>query len=207
MLGHIDSILSVCLEHCPSTLISHDMLESLLLPLLPGNKAENQSVYNLVQAIMRRSFASLRAPLTAYLNNLMASSMSDNKDVIAGNTNMEILSGQLYPLLYELHQITPNLMIGIIPNLCMQLQAEEEDIRIKGVQVLSTLFSSSNLNNVEMTRYIKDFLSRFGDISANVRIAMIDQAAIFMKNKPDLFAEFEGMMQLYVLFNLLINDI
>ena len=195
VLLHIESILESCLNECNTNLISHDILESLLLPILPANKIENPKACSLAQAVLRRSFSSIRNPLTSYLNNLMASSMSDNKDAIVGNTNMEILNAHLYPLLYELQQIMPQLLIGVIPNLCMQLQAEEVEIRLKGVQVLGTLLSTESVNNnPDMARYIKEYLSRFGDISPQVRISMIDQASIFMKNKPEMLSEVEGKL-------------
>ena len=186
----MESILESCLEECDSTSISQDIIETLLLPLTPSYISDSPTSHALAQAVLRRSTARLQGPLNTYLVNLMANSYTGGKE--AASTNMEVLAGQLYPLIYELHTISPGLLVDVIPNICLQLQAEEE-VRLGAVQVLGTLFSSEHANyGIDMNKYFKEFINRYIDLSVKVRMAMIETSVKMMQNKPELFEDIEG---------------
>jgi len=196
ILLHVESILESCLEECEPSLINQDIMETLLLPLLPSARTDNAVAYTLTQAVLRRSCQKLQAAMNSYLINMMASSLS-TKELGSGGaaTNMEVLAEQLYPLIYELHKVSAGLLVDVIPSICSQLHAEEEELRLKAVSVLGTLFGSEYANyGVDLARSFKDFLQRFVDVSPKVRLAMVETAAGLLGSKPGLHTDLEDCL-------------
>ena len=97
VLSHIEAILETCLEESDTSNITQDMMESLLLPLIPSNKTESPVSYTLVQAVLRRCTIKLQNSLNSYINNLMATTLANaDEDTHTtssshSNTNAEVL--------------------------------------------------------------------------------------------------------------------
>lgn len=155
VMAHMVSILQACIEE--SEVIEPDILDLLLVPLLPAQKADNIAAYDLCHSVLRRTTTSLQMPLSGYMNNLL---------IGTGTTasGSEILSEDLYPLIFELHKISPGLLLRILPNICIQLHVEDEDVRLKAVKLLGHLFASQLAEyGTEFSKNFKEFLQRFGD--------------------------------------------
>ena len=158
-------------------MIEPDMLDVLLLPLLPAQKADNIAAYTLCHSVLRRTTTSMQIPLSGYINNLL---------IGAGTTasGSEIVSEDLYPLIFELHKINPELLLRILPNVCVQLHVEDEDVRLKAVKLLGRLFASQLADyGSEFSKNFKEFLGRFGDVSVSVRLEVVDCAALIIRKK------------------------
>ena len=54
----------------------------------------------------------------------------------------------LYPLIFELHKVSPLFLMNIIPNLCTQLQVEDEEVR--SIHDKISIFSNSMKINVKL---------------------------------------------------------
>ena len=120
---HMCNILQACIEECDD--IDQDLLDILLSPLLPAAKAENPVAYKYVGTVMRRCAGCIQNSVSAFVNHVLVGTS------IPGKTKSSELADHVYPLVFELHKISPGLLLRVLPNICAQLQAEEEDIRLK----------------------------------------------------------------------------
>lgn len=79
----------------------------------------------------------------------------------------------------------------------MQLQVDDEEVRLKAVKLLGRLFASQLAEyGTEFSKNFRDFLGRFVDVSVAVRLEMIDNAALILKKKPSLVESVqEGVMK------------
>jgi sister-chromatid-cohesion protein PDS5 len=187
--GHIGAILQECVEESDRD-ISPDVLCVLLNGLLPNSRAENPASYRLCQSVLRRVVNCIQTPISSILNKILVGASADF-DEIEGYD----LSENIYSLVYEVHKISPGLLLRVLPNVCTQLQAEELDIRHKAVKLLGSLFSSPHAEyGVEFSRNFRDFLGRFVDVSTVIREAMVETGALIMKGKPELRKLTEGML-------------
>ena len=179
----MSSILHSCLEE--SEEIEQELLDVLLTPLLPSSKSENVAAYTLVAHVLRACPAATQATISSFLNNVLVGAPTGTSGK-GGNGESE-LADHIYPLIYELHKVSPELLLKVLPNICVQLQAEDEDIRLKAVKLLGRLFASVHASyGTDFTVNFKEFLGRFLDVSATVRMEMVDCGSLIMKRKPEL---------------------
>lgn len=160
----------------------------LLLPLLSHNKTDNPAAYQLAFAVLRRITSIILIPISTFLNRILVGSSNET----IGRSGSE-LTEHIYSLLYELHRVSPELLSRVIPNLCLQLQVEEEDIRMKAVKLLGSLFASSHAEYAkEFSRNFRDYLSRFNDLSPEIRLEMVENCTVILQNKTSLYNLYEG---------------
>ena len=184
---HMASILQACIEE--SDEIDPDIMDILLTTLLPANKAENPAAFNIVSNVLRNLTTSVQGPISEIINQILVGSMNADK-----GRNSE-LGDHIYSLIYELHKINPGLLLRVLPNICIQLHVEEEEIRLKAVKLLGRLFASPHAEyGVEFTRNFRDFLGRFVDVSSQVRLEMVESGYLIMKKKPNLIAQVEDSL-------------
>jgi sister-chromatid-cohesion protein PDS5 len=188
----MSSVLQACIEETDN--LDQELIDILLNPLIPSNKIENPAAYKLVSTVLRKTTNNIQIPISNFVNHVLVGS-GNNGDI---DTD---LTEHIYSLIYELHKISPEVLLRMLPNICIQLQSEEEDIRLKAVKLLGRLFSSRYADyGAEFNRNFKDFLNRFVDISPLVRLEMIECAAIIMKNKPNLISLVEGNKFFNIIF-------
>ena len=179
------SILQACIEELED--IDQDLLDIILAPLLPAAKIENPTAYQCVGNVLRRTAGCIQASVSAFLNHVLVGT------AIPGKTKSSELADHIYVLIYEIHKISPGLLLRVLPNISVQLQAEEEDVRLKAVKLLGKLFASQHADyGSEFHRNFKDFLGRFVDVSAVIRLEMVDSCSAVMKSKPQHRAAIEG---------------
>ena len=179
------SILQACIEECDD--IDQDLLDIILAPLLPQNKIENPTAYKCVGSVLRRTSGCIHNSVSAFVNHVLVGT------TIPGKSKSSELTDSIYVLIYELHKLSPELLLKVLPNICVQLQAEEDDIRLKAVKLLGQLFSSPHAEyGSEFHRNFKDFLGRFVDVSSAVRLEMVDSCSMIMKRKPQHRGMIEG---------------
>lgn len=194
--GHIGNILQSCIEETSS--VDVDLLDVLLQPLLPTAKIENLAAYRLSQSVLVGTAHILQLPISNLINHILVGTLSEDKDegsVLGGMTqSISELSDHVYPVIYELHKISPGLLLRILPNICIQLHAENEDVRMKAVKLLGLLFASPHAEyGAEYARNFKEFLGRCVDISPSIRLEMCVSMGLIVKNKPNLVLQVEGM--------------
>lgn len=191
--GHIGSILQSLIEESES--LDQELLDVLLSPLLPSAKQENPAAFNLVQSVLRRTTLAVQGPISTFVNRCLAGNMCVNEQeggdgdtsiIRAGDPGNESdLSEHIYALIYELHKVSADILLRILPNICVQLQADESAVRLKAIRLLGRLFASPHAEyGVQFARNFRDFLGRFVDISDDVRLEMIDCGFMIICHKP-----------------------
>jgi sister-chromatid-cohesion protein PDS5 len=180
------SILCSCIDEMDE--INQDMLDIILLPLIPTAKVENPAVYKLAGALLRRISTHVEKPLSSFINNALIGDGSD------AETKDSDLAEHLYAVIYELHKISPSVLTEVIPNICAQLRVEDEQLRTKAVQLLGRLFTSPHADYAkEFPRNFREYLGRFNDLALGIRLEMVESCSVIMKKKPELRPSVEGM--------------
>lgn len=181
VVGLIGDILFACIYEME--VIGQDILDVLLYPLLPQSKVDNPTSYQLLCSILSKLSSKLSNPIERLVNQILIG----NIDAAESD-----LSENLYPLIFELHKISPTILYPVLPSICYQLHSDDEDVRFKAVKLLGKLFASPQANYpFEFQRNFKDFLGRLVDVSSSVRLEMIKQLEYIVKSKPLLFADIE----------------
>lgn len=176
--------MQICIEELEG--VNEELLDVLLLPLLPHNKADHPTAYMLVAEVLRRVSSTIEAPLSKILQQVLVGA---DHDVSCSSE----ISEHIYSLIYELHKISSSLLAGVLPNLCMQLQVEEEEVRLKAVRLLGSLFVSPHADYAkDFARDFKEYLGRCGDLSAEIRLDVIENCTLLLQNKPALRNQLEG---------------
>ncbi|KAL6840252.1 hypothetical protein ACP4OV_030062 [Aristida adscensionis] len=82
-----------------------------------------------------------------------------------------------HKVILEIFQCAPDMLFAVIPNLTHELLSDQVDVRLKAVHLIGRLLAFSNLRfGQENMLVFTEFLKRFSDKSAEVRIASIDAA-------------------------------
>ena len=180
----MSSILHSCLEERARK--SSKSCWILLTPLLPSSKSDNVAAYTLVALVLRACPAATQATISSFLNNVLVGTPAGTNGK-GGNSDSE-LADHIYPLdLRVAQRVAGTTPRRVLPNICVQLQAEDEDIRLKAVKLLGRLFASVHASyGTDFTANFKEFLGRFLDVSAAVRMEMVDCGSLIMKRKPEL---------------------
>lgn len=192
VFAHAANIIQSCIEEFDD--FTAEVLDALLLPLLPHNKADHPAAYQLASSVIRKVTPIVEGPISALLNQILVGTSNDNNNDNNNNDSARLNGGSsselaehVYSLVFELHRVSAGLLSRVIPNVCVQLQVEEVDIRMKAVRLLGKLFSSPHADYArEYNRSFKDFCCRFIDASADIRLEMIANGAAVMKAKPTL---------------------
>jgi hypothetical protein len=186
--GHIGNILETCIFE--SEKFDQEFLDILLSPLLPSSKTENPAAYHLSQSVLARCTPKLQPSMSSFINHILVGGIQEVSHLRADESN---LSEDVYTIIYEISKISPNYLLHILPNICVQLQAEEPEMRLEVVKLLGKLFSSPHANyGRDFLKSFKDFLGRFVDISISVRMEMIESAYLIFVHHSDLRQYLEG---------------
>jgi len=179
--------LQACIEECEG--VGEDLLDILLLPLLPHSKLDNPAAYQVAGTVLRRVANSIKSPITAFINRILVG--ASHEYAVQGSDLRE----HVYSLIYELHRVSADLLHGVLPNVCLQLQVEELDVRLRAVKVLSSLFASTYADYAkEFARNFKEYLGRLNDISVDIRLEVVESCAVIVQNKPSLLSLIEGQL-------------
>lgn len=82
-----------------------------------------------------------------------------------------------HKVILELFQCAPHMLFAVIPNLTHELLSDQVDIRLEVVHLIGRLLAFSKLRFGQENKLVFiEFLRRFSDKSAEVRIAAIDAA-------------------------------
>ena len=193
MLARSLEVLQACIVESEGK--NEELLEQLLLPLLPHNKTDNIAAYQVAATVLRDAWSTLEGPVSSILNQIL---VGTSRESVGSSAE---IADHVYSLIFELHRMAPALLNAVIPSICLQLQVEEEDVRLRAAMLLGQLFASSHAEyGVEFTRSFKDYLGRSNDISANIRLEVVNSFGFIVQNKPALRKHIEGTILYYILY-------
>jgi sister chromatid cohesion protein PDS5 len=200
--GHIGNILEVCLVEMTEKIIDQELLDILLSPLLPHAKHENPAAYHLSQSVLSRCVSKLQPAMSAFINHTLVGGLEDvspsssahHRSTPAQGSEESNLSEEIYTVLYEVSKISSAYLLHTLPNICIQLQAEESDKRLEVVKLLGRLFSSPHSHyGRDFSKNFRDYLGRFVDISTNIRLEMIESGYLTFVHHTELREPLEGL--------------
>ncbi|TVU36377.1 hypothetical protein EJB05_18310 [Eragrostis curvula] len=88
-----------------------------------------------------------------------------------------------HKVILEIFQCAPQMLLAVIPNLTHELLSDQVDIRLEAVHLIGKLLAFSNLRFGQDNKLVFiEFLKRFSDKSAEVRIAAINAAKVCYMN-------------------------
>jgi hypothetical protein len=103
------------------------------------------------------------------------------------------LADEIYPLIFELHLVSPALIFGVIPELTVLLTVEEDEIRGKIVKLLSKLYTSELYDYVsQFPKDFKEFSLRINDRNSSIRTEMVETVISILNRKPETRSVLEG---------------
>ncbi|RZF48923.1 hypothetical protein LSTR_LSTR003303 [Laodelphax striatellus] len=167
---------------CPliieSDVVSNELLDIILLNIVEPFKSQRKNAYNLAKDLVIKCSDTLKPYIQALFNNVL----------ILGKEEKGIsICSKVYNLIYELNNICPSVLSAVLPQLECKLKSNQEQERLEAVGLLARMFSEkySTLakNHPPLWRA---FLSRFNDISVQIRIKCVQYSMNFLLNHPDL---------------------
>ncbi|XP_071087825.1 sister chromatid cohesion protein PDS5 homolog B-like [Haliotis cracherodii] len=157
--------------------VSQELLDVVLINIVEPQKSQNKHAYALAKDLLRRTSNAIEPYIQAFFNNTL----------MLGKTSESEVSDHLYDLIYELNQVSPNVLLAVLPQLEFKLKSNEEHERKHVTKLLAKMFSEpgSDLANQNKPLWYC-FLGRFNDISTSVRIICCSFAQYFVLNHPEL---------------------
>jgi sister-chromatid-cohesion protein PDS5 len=146
--------------------VTQPLLDVILRNLVKEDKGAS---HKLAVDIIQNCAEKLEPVLRTFLSSCIF-----NKDVPANETRK-----QHHKIILEMFQCAPQMLFAVIPHLTHELLSDRVDIRLEAVHLIGRLLVLSNLRFAQENQLIfKEFLKRFSDKSAEVRIAAIDAAKV-----------------------------
>ncbi|ETK84564.1 hypothetical protein F441_10667 [Phytophthora nicotianae CJ01A1] len=180
------TIMVACIEE--SDEVEQSLLGVILRPLVNGanSQLENEndgqnatSPCHMAKELIRRTSEILQNPLSNFFNNILVDG--------PGLQQSSELKEHVYTLIYEVHKISPSLLLYVLPNVCLQLQVDEVATRSDAIALMGKLFASSHADyGHQYMKNFRDFLGRFRDASKEIRLQMIQLSVRIWEKKPDL---------------------
>ncbi|XP_015792482.1 sister chromatid cohesion protein PDS5 homolog B [Tetranychus urticae] len=211
--NHSDKVKNFMLDMLTPLIIEADavsskLVEIILWQLIDPKKKGNKQACWLATQILKKANKTMEPYLITYFNNAIthgvhanAGELSDDEEDETQRTSLRPGSkssnqtvskenqtvNQLCDLLYELNQICPSVMDGILPQLEFKIRSNEERERCEFTKLLARLFSDKNSRLAEQYPELwKSFLGRFRDISVTVRMRCVQYSMHFLINHPEL---------------------
>ncbi|XP_041360337.1 sister chromatid cohesion protein PDS5 homolog A-B-like isoform X3 [Gigantopelta aegis] len=157
--------------------VSQDLLDAVLINLVEPQKTQHKQAYALAKELLKRTSSAIEPYIQAFFNTTL----------MLGKTSESEVSNHLYELIYELNQVSPNVLLAVLPQLEFKLKSNEESERKHVTKLLAKMFSEpGSMLAVQNKPLWNCFLGRFNDISTSVRITCVSFSQHFFLNHPNL---------------------
>ena len=190
--------------------VSQKLIEIILWQVIDPKKTHHKQAAWLATQILKKTSKTMEPYLITYFNHAIqhgvhgsAGDLSDedpedestpanvsktrSRVMRAKNATQQTSVTQLCELIYELNQICPSVMDGILPQLEYKIRSNDEKERCEFTKLLARLFSDRNSNLAEQYPDLwKCFLGRFRDISITVRMRCVQYSMHFLVNHSEL---------------------
>jgi len=157
--------------------VSPDLLEAILVNMVEPNKTHKKMAYGMAKDLIKKTSITIEPYIQAFFNNMLMLGKQADNDV----------SNHMYDLVYELNQVSPTILLSVIPQLEFKLKSNDESERKHVTKLLSKMFSEKDSELAAQNKALWGcFLGRFNDICVGIRLACISQTQNFITNHPEL---------------------
>uniref|UniRef100_A0A4W5MHX1 PDS5 cohesin associated factor B n=1 Tax=Hucho hucho TaxID=62062 RepID=A0A4W5MHX1_9TELE len=173
---------------CEGDSVSQELLDTVLVNLVPAHKNLNKQAYDLAKALLKRTAQAIEPYITNFFNLVL----------MLGKTSVSDLSEHVFDLILELYNIDSHLLLSVLPQLEFKLKSNDNDERLQVVKLLAKMFGAKDSELAAQNKPLwQCYLGRFNDIHVPIRLECVKFASHCLMNHPDLAKDLTGNYQYY----------
>ncbi|KAJ8412475.1 hypothetical protein AAFF_G00128110 [Aldrovandia affinis] len=162
---------------CEGDTVSQELLDTVLVNLVPAHKNLNKQAYDLAKALLKRTAQAIEPYITNFFNLVL----------MLGKTSVSDLSEHVFDLILELYNIDSHLLLSVLPQLEFKLKSNDNDERLQVVKLLAKMFGAKDSELAVQNKPLwQCYLGRFNDIHVPIRLECVKFASHCLMNHPDL---------------------
>ncbi|KAE8627326.1 hypothetical protein XENTR_v10006944 [Xenopus tropicalis] len=162
---------------CEGDTVSQELLDSVLVNLVPAHKNLNKQAYDLAKALLKRTAQAIEPYITNFFNQVL----------MLGKTSISDLSEHVFDLILELYNIDSHLLLSVLPQLEFKLKSNDNEERLQVVKLLAKMFGAKDSELASQNKPLwQCYLGRFNDIHVPIRLECVKFASHSLMNHPDL---------------------
>ncbi|CAL8281101.1 unnamed protein product, partial [Arctogadus glacialis] len=162
---------------CEGDTVSQELLDTVLVNLVPAHKNLNKQAYDLAKALLKRTAQAIEPYITNFFNQVL----------MLGKTSVSDLSEHVFDLILELYNIDSHLLLSVLPQLEFKLKSNDNDERLQVVRLLAKMFGAKDSELAGQNKPLwQCYLGRFNDIHVPIRLECVKFASHCLTNHPDL---------------------
>ncbi|KAH7567871.1 hypothetical protein JRO89_XS07G0171100 [Xanthoceras sorbifolium] len=170
----INDILSI-MTHILNEEVTQPVLEVILQNLVKQGKDVPSAASQLAVSVIQSCVGQLEPLVCGFLSSCFL-----DRDAVGSE-----LKEFYHEIMFEIFQCAPQMILAVIPNLIQELLVDQVDVRIKAVNLIGKLFALPENHIVERYHDLyTEFLKRFSDKSAEVRVCILQCAKAFYLANP-----------------------
>ncbi|KAK6743290.1 hypothetical protein RB195_010508 [Necator americanus] len=145
--------------------VSAEVLDVLFFYLINPQKLNSRESYNMSRQIIQESQTSLEAVIQLLLTqSLLAGSLPEECEMVGSGRK------KLHDVILELHDVAPELIAPVLPQLSSSLLAKDDNQRLLATKLVGKLASNDRSRFYEEhPKLWKNYMKRFKDTSPDVR--------------------------------------
>ncbi|XP_060231879.1 sister chromatid cohesion protein PDS5 homolog B isoform X2 [Meriones unguiculatus] len=162
---------------CEGDSVSQELLDTVLVNLVPAHKNLNKQAYDLAKALLKRTAQAIEPYITNFFNQVL----------MLGKTSISDLSEHVFDLILELYNIDSHLLLSVLPQLEFKLKSNDNEERLQVVKLLAKMFGAKDSELAAQNKPLwQCYLGRFNDIHVPIRLECVKFASHCLMNHPDL---------------------
>ncbi|XP_078078358.1 sister chromatid cohesion protein PDS5 homolog B [Mustelus asterias] len=162
---------------CEGDTVSQELLDTVLVNLVPAHKNLNKQAYDLAKALLKRTAQAVEPYITNFFNQVL----------MLGKTSISDLSEHVFDLILELYNIDSHLLLSVLPQLEFKLKSNDNEERLAVVKLLAKMFGAKDSELASQNKPLwQCYLGRFNDIHVPIRLECVKFASHCLVNHPDL---------------------
>ncbi|XP_055492825.1 sister chromatid cohesion protein PDS5 homolog B isoform X1 [Leucoraja erinacea] len=162
---------------CEGDAVSQELLDTVLVNLVPAHKNLNKQAYDLAKALLKRTAQAVEPYITNFFNQVL----------MLGKTSISDLSEHVFDLILELYNIDSHLLLSVLPQLEFKLKSNDNEERLAVVKLLAKMFGAKDSELASQNKPLwQCYLGRFNDIHVPIRLECVKFASHCLMNHPDL---------------------
>uniref|UniRef100_A0A8D3D4C6 PDS5 cohesin associated factor B n=1 Tax=Scophthalmus maximus TaxID=52904 RepID=A0A8D3D4C6_SCOMX len=161
---------------CEGDTVSQELLDTVLVNLVPAHKNLNKQAYDLAKALLKRTAQAIEPYITNFFNQVL----------MLGKTSVSDLSEHVFDLILELYNIDSHLLLSVLPQLEFKLKSNDNDERLQVVKLLAKMFGAKDSELAAQNKPLWQVLPGFNDIHVPIRLECVKFASHCLMNHPDL---------------------